>query len=606
MSDASPLLRTCRGDDGGPGYLRRVALPRLVSLLVVALVAATTLVVAPSSPAPATAAGPAVFLLGDSVMAGLDYGDEIDSLAGRYSVTLDAAVCRRLASASCSYQGSAPTNAMQVLAANAGQLGQAVVMMAGYNDAPLGPAAEVVMDELDRQGVPVVLWLTYESPGGRFDDANAQLRAVAAGHPRVVVADWAAHSAGQSSWFAADGLHLAGPGRAALTSYIGAQLDATVGGIPSACGVQPALSPPGAPGAQPASGPGRYTAIDPVRILDTRAGVGVDEPGRRAAFAVVPLDVAAAARPPDAIGVVLTVTVTEPCQPGYVTAYPCSSGAPTASNLNYDAGETVPNLVVVALDPVGAACLLTSAETHLVADVAGWVGVDGDGFMAESPHRVADTRDGTGGRDIPLPAGVTVAIPLAVAPGTTAAVVNVTAADPVADGYLTVHACGTAPGATSNVNMTRGRAAGALAIAQVDAAGRMCVTSSVATDVAVDRTGEFTDRGGRPITLRPPVRVVDTRMAAAPAAGGRVTVPLPAPAGALAAVVNITATQEGAAGYVTAHPCDQTEPATSNVNYGVDDDISNLAVVRLAGDGTLCLTTSARAHLVADLSGWMV
>ena len=51
--------------------------------------------------------------------------------------------------------------------------------------------------------------------------------------------------------------------------------------------------------------------------------------------------------PMDAAAVVLNVTVTAPEGSGFITVYPCGEPLPTASNLNFVAGDTVPNAVVV-------------------------------------------------------------------------------------------------------------------------------------------------------------------------------------------------------------------------------------------------------------------
>ncbi len=53
-------------------------------------------------------------------------------------------------------------------------------------------------------------------------------------------------------------------------------------------------------------------------------------------------------------------------------AYPCDSPMPTASNLNFVSGDTVPNLVVVKLDGSGRVCLTSNVRTYVLADLAGW------------------------------------------------------------------------------------------------------------------------------------------------------------------------------------------------------------------------------------------
>ena len=52
---------------------------------------------------------------------------------------------------------------------------------------------------------------------------------------------------------------------------------------------------------------------------------------------------------PDATAVVFNLTATDVRNPGFVTAYPCGQQPPNASNLNVSAGQTVPNLVTVAV-----------------------------------------------------------------------------------------------------------------------------------------------------------------------------------------------------------------------------------------------------------------
>jgi len=197
-------------------------------------------------------------------------------------------------------------------------------------------------------------------------------------------------------------------------------------------------------------------------------------------------------------------------------------------------------------------------------------------------------------------------VPVAIgAPtGATAAVVNVTAADPGDDGYLTVHPCGAAPPSTSNVNYRKGEPSGALAVGGIDANGALCITSSATTDIAVDVFGGFTAGGGA-LAVAPPQRVLDTRSTASAQPGTPVTIDVPVPAGATAALLNLTATEASVAGYAAAYPCDQLPPSTSNVNFRAGDTVANLVAVQLPADGDVCLIASSRTHLLADLSGWV-
>src|SRR5205085_5544853 len=124
---------------------------------------------------------------------------------------------------------------------------------------------------------------------------------------------------------------------------------------------------------------------------------------------------------------------------GYLTVYPCGSSPPQASNVNYDAGQTVPNLVVVKIGDGGNVCITTFASSHIIADLSGYHAAGDVGFVAMFPARLKDTRQST-----PVPAGGVVSVPVAnvAMPGdATAAVFNITVADPKDSGYVTAYAC---------------------------------------------------------------------------------------------------------------------------------------------------------------------
>ncbi|MBR7839341.1 right-handed parallel beta-helix repeat-containing protein [Actinospica durhamensis] len=95
-----------------------------------------------------------------------------------------------------------------------------------------------------------------------------------------------------------------------------------------------------------------FIPMDPVRVLDTRTGLGqiqASEPDGHNDLSWSYGDTALGSLT-DALAVVMNVTVTQPQANGYVTVYPANGSArpPNASNLNFSTGETVPNLVMVA------------------------------------------------------------------------------------------------------------------------------------------------------------------------------------------------------------------------------------------------------------------
>src|SRR2546421_6203916 len=82
---------------------------------------------------------------------------------------------------------------------------------------------------------------------------------------------------------------------------------------------------------------GSLRAVTPARLLDTRSGLGAP------AGATHQVDLQVTGRggiPASGVGsVALNVTVTQPAGAGFVTAYPSGTLRPTASNLDYVAGQ---------------------------------------------------------------------------------------------------------------------------------------------------------------------------------------------------------------------------------------------------------------------------
>ena len=100
--------------------------------------------------------------------------------------------------------------------------------------------------------------------------------------------------------------------------------------------------------------------------------------------------------------VAMNVTVTSPTAPaGHITVYPDGTSLPTASNLNFTAGETVPNLVITPVGADGKVDLYngSSGTVQLIADVSGYFlgsGADAGSLQPLAPVRFLDTRNGTG------------------------------------------------------------------------------------------------------------------------------------------------------------------------------------------------------------------
>ena len=201
---------------------------------------------------------------------------------------------------------------------------------------------------------------------------------------------------------------------------------------------------------------------------------------------------------------VLNVTAVAPSGAGHVTVFPCDREVPTASNVNYRAGETVANLVMVRPDASGNVCVYSHAEVDLVVDLAGRA----SSYAAvDNPVRLVDTRVGVGGPVGRVSAGGVFSV--AVPSGGGVPVLNVTAVAPSGAGHVTVFPCDREVPTASNVNYRAGETVANLVMVRPDASGNVCVYSHAEVDLVVDHTGTWTSDV---VPVDNPTRVTDTRL----------------------------------------------------------------------------------------------
>jgi len=110
-----------------------------------------------------------------------------------------------------------------------------------------------------------------------------------------------------------------------------------------------------------------YHPLGPVRVVDTRSGVGTTSVAPIAAKGTLDL-----ALPSSYAAVIANVTVTQPQAGGFLNVYPLGTALPNVSNLNFGAGQTIPNLAIVQSDSGVTFYNNASGTVHLVADVSGY------------------------------------------------------------------------------------------------------------------------------------------------------------------------------------------------------------------------------------------
>jgi len=364
--------------------------------------------------------------------------------------------------------------------------------------------------------------------------------------------------------------------------------------------------------------PSVYTALSPTRILDTRTNSGTLGPGGSVTLAIGGIYV-----PANATSVVLNVTSADGSTAGFFTVYPTGGTTPNASNLNWVAGETVPNLVSVGLSAGGDVTIFNGlGSADAIVDLEGYFAPPSGGSTAGEfnpivPARLKDTRGGS-----TLAAGTTLNVQVTgaggvPATGVSAVVLNVTAVDQTANGFFTVFPTGTSRPLASNLNWTPGMTVPNRVIVPIGTGGQVTIYNGLGSaDAVVDVNGYFTDStasGSGFFTLFPS-RIKDTRNGPGPigalAAGSTTTVtvagnggvPL---AGATSVILNVTVANGSTAGDFVVYPADASKPASSDLNWVAGQTVPNLVVVKLSATGTIDVFNAlGTANLIIDVVGY--
>ena len=362
--------------------------------------------------------------------------------------------------------------------------------------------------------------------------------------------------------------------------------------------------------------------------------------------------------------VVVNITAIDPTSNGWLKAYGYGQPAPATSTVNFLAGETIANEATIA---VGANITgwngsidinNFTGSTDVAVDVQGVYHANPvyytNSFYSMTPERVLDTRvlSGQQGQGETIQAGNTISF----YPGTrsflpwetsvpidaTAVVLNVTATNTTAPGFLTLWAANSTRPWVSNVNWpSAGTTIPNRVIAPIDPlTGMVSIYSNVTTDVVVDLNGYFSpstcavDGAGSlaPCTVTGSLyyplvtsqRIVDTRAASGyqggdqpmgPGATRVFSVPQDnfgagpyAPSGFNAVDINTTVTDATAPSFLTVWPNDGSpRPWASDNNWVAGSIISNGDLVGTGASGQQELNVYnyfGNVDVVIDLFGY--
>jgi hypothetical protein len=245
-------------------------------------------------------------------------------------------------------------------------------------------------------------------------------------------------------------------------------------------------------------------------------------------------------------------------------------------------------------------------------------------FTPVTPQRILDTRDGTGGFAAPLGPRTTYDVDVTGVggvpeAGVSAVVMNATATNGTAPTFVTVWPSDVPRPENSNLNLLPGQTNPNLVTVAVGANGKVGVyNENGSTDVIFDVVGFYSTvdgpRGSRFVPLSP-FRLFDTRNGAGGVAIGALAAdrtltadvyrfPV-VPRDATGIVMNVTATETTAAGFLSVYPADVGRPVVSNLNFGPGRTVPNLVTVRVPADGLVAFYNAYGAtHVLADVVGY--
>jgi Fibronectin type III domain len=240
---------------------------------------------------------------------------------------------------------------------------------------------------------------------------------------------------------------------------------------------------------------GMFNLLRPARLLDTRNGHVPLGPGESRDLQVA----GNGGVPPGGVSaVVMNVTVTNPTASSFLTVWPAGAARPLTSNLNFVAGQTVPNRVIATLGAGGRVSIFNPAgSVDIVVDVGGWFtdssNHGGGSALFSYPVRVYDSRVYRSPLGPLEPRIVDYNISI-----TTALVLNVTGTEGTAATFLTLWPDRTPRPPTSDLNPAAGQTVANLAVVGVtpDLSNPLLMEFDVFNDngyqhVVIDEEGHF-------------------------------------------------------------------------------------------------------------------
>lgn len=326
------------------------------------------------------------------------------------------------------------------------------------------------------------------------------------------------------------------------------------------------------------------------RIFDTGDGLPTTAFGPRrpptsaiTAGQVVEIDVAGRGRvPTDTAAVFVNVSATASVTDGSASVFACGA-SPTASTVEFDAGDLASSGTVVSLSPEGTICVSATATADVAVDVVGTIPAGARGLQVAPTTIVAAPFDIGADETIELDIAAAAALP----PGVAAAFVTLELAAARGPGDVTLFPCGDRPAVPAAGVGPAARSVTVLT--SLSPTGSLCLFSTAAVTVALGLAGlaagaalgggpantDEPDGAGVGSSVAPPTTVVPTTVAGAPTTVGPV-VDTPAGPGPTTSPATVPASS-------SPPPATTIEPATTPAPESVDCGNASTRPIHITG-----------------------
>ena len=350
--------------------------------------------------------------------------------------------------------------------------------------------------------------------------------------------------------------------------------------------------------------PGTYSAVDPVRALDSRPSLAFN-PGE---VRVIEL----AGVPSGATGAALNVTAIGGPAASFLTVWPADTPQPWASNVNVAPNSTVANMVLTGVTAGRVNVRNEAGSTHVLIDVVGHFSGE---FAGVTPTRVLDTRIGLGAPAQPIGAVQAITVDVRSLPGippsAAAVAVNLTATNSTETTYVAAWPADGAVPPSSNLNVTVGQTVANLAVVGISPSGHIALINGAGrVDLVADVLGWFEGSTYHSVA---PTRLMDTRLntcgfTLGPREVRNLTIAgfggVPA-TGVGAALLNVTAVGPTEGGYLAVYPSGGGLPNASTLNFVPGQTVPNSVLVGIGAGGQVAIYNPAGVvHVVVDVFGY--